>query len=93
MAHYIQKYFLQPQESNIIVVPKDAKLLSAHNLKGEVVIYALINSTLPPTIRYDIRVYGVRHIIPIDLSHYTYLNTVRMLEASVVFHVFFRRIS
>jgi len=85
----IYKYELKPDD-NIINIPQNAKIISAESQNNNVVIYALVNKSENRTKEVMIRVFGTGHIINTDILTYTFLNTIKMYNDSLVFHIFYK---
>ena len=87
----IYKYTIMPTNKQDLVIPSD-KILSANEQRGDIVVYAIRDERLEP-INYTFRIIGTGHPIDYDISEYTFLNTVKMHNGSLMFHVFYKKSS
>jgi hypothetical protein len=85
----IYKYQLDVAESTTLEI-KTNNILNAIEQDKQIMIYAMIDDSLP-TKKYDIRTYGTGfEILKEDINEYTFLNTVKVEWC--VFHVFYKEI-
>ena len=82
-----------------LVVPTGAQLLSAVEQNGEIVIYALVDirekhdTYIIPDVTYNILVLGTGHeVARWKLDSYTFLDTVKMNDGVLMFHVFYKEV-
>jgi len=68
-----------------VSMPREAKVLSVQMVRGEAVIYALVDHRLP-TVQRTFQVYGTGHPMPENPGRY--LGTFQFLKGELVFHVF-----
>lgn len=89
----IWKYTLEAKEKQLINMPLGSKILSAENQESNIVIYALVDTEEATEYikdHFEILVYGTGHEIKEDISSYEFLNTVKMDNGSLMFHVFYK---
>jgi hypothetical protein len=89
----IWKYTLEAKVKQSIGMPLGSKILSAENQGGNIVVYALVDTEeVTGYIKdsYEILVYGTGHEVTNDISNYTFLDTVKMDNGLMMFHVFYK---
>ena len=93
----IYKYTLKATEQQLVTMPAGAAILSAHEQRGEICLWALVNPDLAADEERDIEVLGTGHELPkFDIGDFAkgrsvqrkFINTVFI--GSLVFHVFER---
>lgn len=91
MIQSIYKYRITER----LELPSGARILSAEVQGDAVVIYALVNPYEKEKFdNYNIKVLGTGwHVNSEELEGYTFLNTVLLLNNSLVFHVFYKKIN
>lgn len=85
----IWKYTLKSQEYQLIEMPHSARVISAEEQFGEIVVYAVIelpNTSIPWNREFV--VLGTGHETEHDLNEYHFLNTVKLENGALMFHVF-----
>ena len=84
----IYKYELIPSGNTIIVsMPKDSKLLHIHEQRGDMFIWAMVDTDNEVEDR-QFKIFGTGHEIPKDDEHLLYIGTVHLNHLELVFHVF-----
>jgi hypothetical protein len=86
----VYKYTLQPEEEQVVEFPKNTIILSAINQFDKMVVYAMVDTEEQITEKCSLRVYGTGHNMFEYIGLYTFLNTVSLMNGSLVFHVFYR---
>jgi len=56
------------------------------------VLYAIVDTDSSETELYDIAVKGTGHDFPEKLDTYTFLDSVKLMNGSLVFHVFYKKV-
>ena len=82
----ILKYKLEPIDEQIIQIQHPAKILSVKEQDGNIVLYAIAgkdNKTEPITIR----IVGTGHPFK-DFQVWSFIDTVKLLNGRLMFHVF-----
>ncbi len=90
----IFKYPLQVTDTQVLRLPKNAKILSVQvqmqsedqSLKESVQLWALVNKAEPHLEDRKIVMYGTGNPIPNDAG--SYISTIQMYRSSLVFHFF-----
>lgn len=89
MSKSIYKYKLDVAERTTLEI-KTNNILSAIEQNNQIMIYAMVDDSLPVK-KYDLRTYGTgAEILKEDIGDYTFLNTVKVDWC--VFHVFYKEI-
>jgi len=89
MSKSIYKYQLNVAESTTLDI-KTNNILSAIEQDNQIMVYVMIDDSLPVT-KYDLRTYGTGfEILKEDINDYTFLNTVKVDWC--IFHVFYKKI-
>ncbi|MFD4931842.1 hypothetical protein ACFWMS_23640 [Peribacillus butanolivorans] len=87
----IEEFPLNLQESNIIEIPCDTRILSVKAKGNSLFLYGLVLDTEEEkTDKYDFRLYGPGENINIDILDYTSMGSVQVGES--VIHVFSKQI-
>lgn len=88
----VWKYTLAAKEWQTIEMPLGAKILSAEEQNHQIVVYAAIEDTKTDMFEdREIIVLGTGHETHYDLNEYRFLNTVKMENGSLMFHVFVKK--
>lgn len=85
----IYKYTLG-SSNTIIEIPSD-KILSCESQDNNIVVYALVDTDDLELRKYTFEVIGTGHAIYFDLSIYTFLNTIKMKNDTLMLHVFYAK--
>lgn len=83
MAHTIYKYNLKITDSQILVMPQKAKILSVQDQNGALCLWAIVD-TYNETRPYVIEIYGTGHPFPYETR--IHISTVQM--NGLVWHIF-----
>lgn len=86
----IYKYPLAWLDEQIINLPKDAMILSVVWIRGEICVYALVDTDALETERRTIEIVGTGNPIPpnTEPATRTFLGTVHNENQTLVFHIF-----
>jgi hypothetical protein len=87
----VYKYTLKAMEKQILEIPSDT-ILSAESQKDDIVVYALVNTDNTVGIKYEFRVYGTGHDIEDDIEKCVFVDTVKMYDGVLMFHVFYKKL-
>ena len=82
----IYKYELEVTDEQIVLLPKEAKILCVQEQHGGPKLWALLNPEEPLEPRL-IRTCGTGHLIK-DIKRLHYLGTYQLHNGTLVFHVF-----
>jgi hypothetical protein len=83
----IFKYTLSPPNPIVLWMPQDAQILYTLGQRGEIVVYAKVNTALPSSARI-LAVFGTGHDIPTDFDM-RIISTLGIAQiGALVFHVF-----
>lgn len=88
----IFKYTLTNGGSNIIDLPKGFKLLSVVEQYNQVVFYGIVNVNEEETEQFEFVVKGTGTPFDINEEDYIFLNTVKLFEGELMFHIFYRKL-
>jgi len=88
----IYKYLLQAVDFQNLKLPKGSKIISVIELYDGMVLYAIVDTDTSKTELYDIAVKGTGHPFPDKLDTYTFLDSVKLMNGSLVFHVFYKKV-
>lgn len=83
----IFKYELDFEEMQTIEIPSE-NILTAKGQYGKIVIYALIDTDIPP-IEYKFLMVGTGHQIGYDTNNFKFLDTVKLANGMYMMHVFY----
>lgn len=86
----VWKFTLKADETQVLELPLNAKLLSTETQGDDIVVYALVNTEETEKEYKDIRVYGTGHKIPDVITEYNFLGTAKLYNGSIMFHVFYK---
>lgn len=78
---------------DVLVLPAATDILSVESQGTNIVVYGLVDPDTKETERYDFIIFGTGESIDVDLSAYTFLDTVKLYDGSYMFHVFYRKLS
>ena len=87
----IFKYVLVPTDYQIVKLPTGSRILSAESQMDDIVLYALIEDSQTYMDNVEIIVKGTGHDAN-DLKNFTFLNTVKLRDGLLMFHVFCDRL-
>lgn len=85
----LQKYKIVPGK-NILHIQNCEKILSVGYERGDMFLFALVDSAYTHTFNYDVMVFGNDWIIIEDILSYKYLGLVSDYDASMTWHVFYK---
>jgi len=85
----IFKYEIDLVERQVIEIPSKT-ILSVKEQNGAIVSYAIADSDIEPT-KYEFLISGTGHSITFEVEDYKFLDTVKMNNGSLMFHIFYRR--
>jgi len=89
----IYKYTLKPTDFQILELPKKSNIISVIEQNNQIVLYAIINDNMSETELYDIMIKGTGHDLPENFDLYTFLNSVNLIDGSLIFHVFYKNVT
>lgn len=87
----VWKYTLEAKESQKVEMPLGAKILSAEEQNDQIVIYAIVDPDEETYETFVVVVVGTGHETHFALHDMNFLNTVKMENGKLMFHVFYRR--
>lgn len=87
----IYKYNLEVQDEQELLLPTGAKILSVANQRETIVLYALVDKEIKTEEVFKFVVRGTGHPVDFQIDDYTFLGTVKLMNGSFMFHVFFKR--
>lgn len=91
MYKRIYKYKLQITDKQEVKLPMDSLILSVHNVKDELCLYALINPDQPFIHKRIIEIFGTGNDVRCDMGiERKFLGTVILQNNYFVAHVFER---
>ena len=89
----IIKYVLEVVDEQIINIPLPAVILSVTEQEVHIALYAIADDDKGvPTESVDILIKGTGHRIKDDIDRYAFIDTVKLFNTNMEFHVFYRRI-
>ncbi|MGE1164494.1 DUF7352 domain-containing protein [Peribacillus simplex] len=87
----IEEFPLKLQESNVVEIPYNTRILSVKSQGGSLFLYGLVLDTEEEkTDKYDFRLFGPGENINIDLFDYTSMGSVQVGKSMM--HVFSKQI-
>ena len=88
----IYKYVLKATDVQTIELPLKSQILSAKVQGNNIVLYALVEPNEERKEEYNVLAFGTGHDIAINLSDYSFLDTVLLQNGSLAFHFFYKRV-
>lgn len=88
----IYKYTLKPTDFQILELPKKSNIISVIEQKNQIVLYAIVNDDISETELYDIIIKETGHDLPENFDLYTFLGSVNLINGSLIFHVFYKKV-
>lgn len=85
----IFKYVLEAADLQVLELPGPSKVLSVHEQRGDMVLYAIVNEG-GKNEKVEVAIRGTGHIVDFDIDMYDFIGTVKLLEGQLMFHVFTR---
>lgn len=86
----IYKYTLLPA-LKYMEIPSNS-ILSCESQGDSIIVYAIVNTEDQEPRKFEFKVVGTGHMIDFDIAAYTFLNTVKLENDRLIFHVFYRGI-
>lgn len=90
MVTDISKFELDLVDSQVILVPQYAKILSAIEQWNEIHLCVLKNDTKQPMVPITVRIVKTNEDFK-NSEWFMFLNTVKLNEGNTTFHVFYMR--
>jgi hypothetical protein len=87
MERRVYKYELPVGDHSFIVMPVGAKILSVHEQREAIYVWALVDPTEARTAKRSFRIAGTGHSIEYD-DRFVFVGSVFLENATLVFHVF-----
>jgi len=85
----IYKYELEIKDNQSLYLPFGARILSVCEQYNRIVLYAIIDKDEDKKQKYDIKIFGTGHEIPLGLcKDYKFLGTVKLYDGKYMFHIF-----
>ena len=82
----ILKYILETIDEQTIQIPQPAEILSVKEQNGNMVLYAIADTTRE-TKPMTIRIVGTGHPFK-DFKVWKFIDTVKLLDGKIMFHIF-----
>ena len=86
----IYKYPLKIQDSQVVTLQKGSILLSVETQNDIPVLYALVDLNEKELENKGIRIFGTGNPFDVNMTSWTYLNTVMTQSGSLVWHIFYK---
>jgi hypothetical protein len=86
----IHKYPLKIEDAQVVTVPKGSTLLTVETQNDIPMLYVLVDTTEKELEYKAIRLFGTGHPIDINMTSWTYLDTVLTMGGSLVWHIFYK---
>jgi len=87
MEKRIYKYQLDVTDWQVLMMPKDAEILTVQIQNGNVCMWALVDVLQSPRER-EFHIYGTGNPITDETKNLKYISTFQMRDGRLVFHVF-----
>lgn len=87
----VYKYDLEPKDEQEILLPTGAKILSVANQREAMVLYALIDKDIRTEEVFKFVVRGTGHPIDFQVDDYNFLGTVKLMNGTLMFHIFYKK--
>lgn len=85
----IHKYNLKSTDYQELVLPLGSKILSVNEQRENIVLYALVDTAITQIELFSIIIHGTGHLAN-DVEDYIFLGTVKMMNGSLMLHVFYK---
>ena len=86
----IWKFNLKGLDEQVIPVPKGTKLLACKEQFDMPVLYGLVDPNEKEKESIAVKVFGTGHPIDVNMTSWTYLDTVVTFNGNLVWHVFYK---
>jgi len=86
----ILKYVLMPTDIQTLSI-RSHRILSAQEQRGDIVVYAFVDGSLPMA-EYEFRIVGTGHPINFSIENFEFLGTVKLHGGRLMLHVFCREV-
>ena len=84
----IFKYVIPVTDESELQLPAGAQILSVMGQRNEIVLYAIVNTSIDVVKTVSVRVVGTGHMIDFDTNEYKFVGTVFLHSGALMFHVF-----
>lgn len=89
MTYKVLKYKLLVQDTQVLTLPRDARILTVRAQGEDICLWALVDTKVVRTTTRLFRLVGTGHEIALLAVHeLVHLGTVMLREGALVFHVF-----
>lgn len=89
----IFKYILEVVDEQIVDIPLPAVILSVTEQGVHIALYVIADDDKDvPTESVELLIKGTGHSIKDDIDRYTFIDTVKLFNTNMEFHVFYRRV-
>lgn len=88
----IYKYQIENLGPSYLDLPIGAEIISVINQRDTMVVYAMLDPKVESFWRYQFYVIGTGHFFTDEIEDYTFLGTVPVMEATFVWHVFYKSV-
>lgn len=85
----IFKFKLEITDEQILSLPLNSRILSVAEQFGDMVLYAVVDTSEDLKEDYKIIIHGTGHPAN-DIDNCTFLGTVKMEDGQLMFHVFYK---
>ena len=86
----IWKYELKGLDEQVIMMPKGSVIIAGKVLFNVPVIYAIIDAKEKEMEAKSVTVFGTGHDIDINITSWTYLDTIMTHNDNLVWHIFYK---
>lgn len=91
MNRRIYKYLLDLANEQTLSLPRGAKVLTVHDQKETLRLWALVDVDESENEDRVIRIIGTGKPVPEDIGRFEYITTVQMCNDDLVWHIFIDR--
>jgi len=89
-VYSIWKFTLENETAQKIKMPKGAKILSVEIQRNEIVVYAMVNTSIAEKEQRKFKIIGTGDSMDASINNYTFLGSVLVQNGDYVFHVFYQ---
>ena len=84
----IFKYVIPVTDESELQLPAGAQILSVMGRRNEIVLYAIVNTSVEVLKTVSVRIVGTGYPVRFDTNEYKFVGTVSLHGGALMFHVF-----
>lgn len=86
----VYKYPVDVTDEQTLKIPLGSKILSVIEQNNKIVLYAIVHPGVEYTREVIIRIVGTGHEIPFSLDEFKFMDSIKLQNGNLVFHVFMK---